>query len=935
MPAGNIGHGLLGVSGMARSSTIAVGVVIGAALANTFRSSFDQASSKVDRLGDAIATLDGRTRQIAGLRTLRTEASQAGTAWNAARARVAELSAEMAKTSEPTARMQREFARAEAEAERARVTYGRKREALERLGASLTEAGIDVKRLTAEEARLGRETDALRRKFDALKTADAALSRIGQGWRDLRNQALVNTAGIAGAALTLAPAVAWDRQLRMLANTAGFSSDELAKVRAQINGLAPDTGQKVEELTRGLEILVGKGLDPGKALASLERVGSAALATGAEIEDLSTTAYSLIDNMKIAPEQMGKAFDMLAQAGKLGGFELRDMARDFPQLTAAAQALGMKGAEGIATLSTAVQVALKGAGSPSEAANNFANFLAKMTAPETVKRFADMGVDLADEFKEATDKGLDPVRWMLERIQDLTEGDQFKMGELFGDQQVLNFIKPMLANLSEYDRMRKEVLAADGVVDKDKARMAEASSVALDRARIAFGRVVAAFEVAIDPMITVLADAFTGLANSIAGVVEAAPGLTGVVAGVVGIGLALRSVFTVISIGRGALQLLGLRGAEAAGRVGLLGRAFRLVGGLLVPGLGTMLNLGAAMNGPVRAGALSAGGALRGLVRQAVGLGGAAFSGAGQAALGLGRVLLGLGRVALPVVIGAVRALGLALLMNPIGLAITAIAGGAVLLITYWDDVKAFFQGLWPAIEAGASAAWEVLKTVLSWTPAGLVVRLWQALPDGLAGVWSAVVDGASAAWNRVTDGISAAWDGLKAAIAWSPADLVTEAWSVLPDLLGGIWDRVLQAASAVWSRVSELVTAPIRSVRDTLGKAWNWVTGDGDGTAAGSSAPPQPSSTGGSGPAGGVAGLAARTGGGLAATAGTVAALAAPASAAPPPAVVDGGINMTFNFSITAAPGTDPQVLATEIRRQISQVLREAEARRRAANHD
>jgi phage-related tail protein len=43
---------------------------------------------------------------------------------------------------------------------------------------------------------------------------------------------------------------------------------------------------------------------------------------------------------------------------------------------------------------------------------------------------------------------------------------------------------------------------------------------------------------------------------------------------------------------------------------------------------------------------------------------------------------------------------GRALLLNPIGLAITAIALAAFVLIKYWEPIKAFFSGLWSEISS-------------------------------------------------------------------------------------------------------------------------------------------------------------------------------------------------------------------------------------------
>jgi TP901 family phage tail tape measure protein len=59
----------------------------------------------------------------------------------------------------------------------------------------------------------------------------------------------------------------------------------------------------------------------------------------------------------------------------------------------------------------------------------------------------------------------------------------------------------------------------------------------------------------------------------------------------------------------------------------------------------------------------------------------------------------------LPVIAGGIKAIGLALAANPIGLVVTGIALAAGLLIANWEPVKAFFTGLWENITASAKAA--------------------------------------------------------------------------------------------------------------------------------------------------------------------------------------------------------------------------------------
>ena len=91
---------------------------------------------------------------------------------------------------------------------------------------------------------------------------------------------------------------------------------------------------------------------------------------------------------------------VLLTAGKAGQFELNDMARFFPLLTAQAKGLGLVGQEAVSSLAAMLQIARTGAGTSSEAANNLANFLQKITSEETVKNFKKAGIDIEQVLRD-------------------------------------------------------------------------------------------------------------------------------------------------------------------------------------------------------------------------------------------------------------------------------------------------------------------------------------------------------------------------------------------------------------------------------------------------------------------------------------------------------------------------------------------------------
>lgn len=80
----------------------------------------------------------------------------------------------------------------------------------------------------------------------------------------------------------------------------------------------------------------------------------------------------------------------------------------------------------------------------------------------------------------------------------------------------------------------------------------------------------------------------------------------------------------------------------------------------------------------------------------------------------------------------AVMWLGRALLLNPIGLAVTAIATAAFLIYKYWGPISGFFVGLWERAKGAFAAFWQYLggsmpaalatvgAAIVNWSPLGL-----------------------------------------------------------------------------------------------------------------------------------------------------------------------------------------------------------------------
>lgn len=688
-------------------------------------------------------------------------------------------------------------------ADEIRAKHNRLGEAMAR---AMSHPTRNVGELRRQYDRLGQTLDQLRAKQEKLTASMARGEALKAGRADLRGQAM-ETAGTAlalGAPVVQSVRVAanFQDQMRDTAITGEFSRAEEAKLGSAVRDAAVRWNQVQSEVARGTSVLVAGGIQDAKALEKYAPVmAKAATATRASMDDLGSVAIALKDNLKVGEQGFEGALNMLAYAGKRGQFEIRDMAKWLPALSPSFQALGVTGKDAVAEIGAALQIARKGAGSNDEAANNFKNFLQKITAPDTLKDFAKAGIDLKTSMMTLRAQGMTPVQSMLEIItqymgkkgpeaagqfqkvmavkddkereaalQRLSEA--YKLGELFQDMQAMSFIRPAIANMKEMkdiqkgakDASEKDLLGADYKKRMETAtEQFKAFKIGMTDIGITIG------DALLPPLTEMLKElkpgikAFGEWAKAHPGVIKGVIGLVGgLLAGKMafigikyGINLVLspfNALTTSITAVSGKWTLLRAmwqtgRFAPAISGLRALGGGIMTVGRFLLPfGKGLMMAFGSPLmlagRGALFLGKLLAGNLVSGLRL------------AGQAVLWLGR----------------------ALLMNPIGLAVTAIAGGAYLIYRNWDKLGPWFGRLWGGVKALTRSAWEGLKQLFfSYTPLGLVIRHWQPISGWFRGLWAQVKSAFAGGIGSVA----------RLILSWSPLGLFYKAFAGVMQYFG------------------------------------------------------------------------------------------------------------------------------------------------------
>ena len=625
-----------------------------------------------------------------------------------------------------------------------------------------------MQHLNSELLRVSRTMEQIERQQRRLSAASATSDALKANRMALYGQG-IEAYGMAQTVYhTVSPAVqqsmSFQDKMIDMSITAKYDNKTRDALAGQIKGWALKYNQYQDELQEAVGSLISDNIDNVSDIGFLmPDIARAATATRTSAQDWAKVAAVWQNSLKGAARDFGAVQNIMAYAGDQGSFEIPDQVK-WMQSLAPMMAGIASGKEAVAEIGASLQIAKIGAGSTDEAANNFKNFLTKIFARDTQKQFADLGIDLQGSIASYKAAGISPIEGMLSvierylnakspealagfksamKIKNDTARDEalqalaknFGLGDMFADMQVMAFIRPMLANMDRYREIRAGALRA-----ADNDLLASAYDQRLKSPLEATKTLMVSSR---DLAITLgdqLAPSFISLTQELLPLIQGAK----------------HWVATHPQFVSGAFKLISALLAIKIATVGLkLGLNL-----LISPFVSVWKNAVLLRANWLRLSlALGQGGKLRWLVTgfSAVARGARTLSGVLSGGLVRGIMLAG----------RAVLWIGRALMMNPIGLVITAVAAAAYLIYRNWGAVSSWFKQCWADIqEAFNGGIAGTGKLLINWSPAGLLYKAFAAalkylgvdLPAKFTDFGGHLVDG-------LINGIKNKWESLKSSV--------------------------------------------------------------------------------------------------------------------------------------------------------------------------
>uniref|UniRef100_UPI00359C4FBF phage tail tape measure protein n=1 Tax=Escherichia coli TaxID=562 RepID=UPI00359C4FBF len=625
-----------------------------------------------------------------------------------------------------------------------------------------------MQHLNSELLRVSRTMEQIERQQRRLSAASATSDALKANRMALYGQG-IEAYGMAQTVYhTVSPAVqqsmSFQDKMIDMSITAKYDNKTRDALAGQIKGWALKYNQYQDELQEAMGSLISDNIDNVSDIGFLmPDIARAATATRTSAQDWAKVAAVWQNSLKGAARDFGAVQNIMAYAGDQGSFEIPDQVK-WMQSLAPMMAGIASGKEAVAEIGASLQIAKIGAGSTDEAANNFKNFLTKIFARDTQKQFADLGIDLQGSIASYKAAGISPIEGMLSvierylnakspealagfksamKIKNDTARDEalqalaknFGLGDMFADMQVMAFIRPMLANMDRYREIRAGALRA-----ADNDLLASAYDQRLKSPLEATKTLMVSSR---DLAITLgdqLAPSFISLTQDLLPLIQGTK----------------HWVATHPQFVSGAFKLISALLAIKIATVGL-----KLGLNLLISPFVNVWKTAVLLrtNWHRLTTALGEGGKLRWLVT--------GFSRLTSGGLKLSKVLAGSLVRGFMSAARAVLWIGRALMMNPIGLVITAVAAAAYLIYRNWGAVSSWFKQRWADIqEAFNGGIAGTGKLLINWSPAGLLYKAFAAalkyfgvtLPAKFTDFGGHLIDG-------LINGIKNKWGSLKSSV--------------------------------------------------------------------------------------------------------------------------------------------------------------------------
>jgi hypothetical protein len=270
------------------------------------------------------------------------------------------------------------------------------REEMKKAGVNTAALGIERSRLRRMMEQEQRTLDKLTARYERLVAVQKDVAKYKGEFNDRRMNAVAAVGVGATLAVPVVKSAQFEDRIRQISITGELYNEKGAEaaLAGKVREAAVRNGISHDSVASGVDRLVAQGMNANVAGNYAGILAKSAKATRADMGDLAELIYTLQTKFKLETEgEIFEAINVLAKAGKLGQYEIKAMAKAFPELGGAAASFGSKGLQGVKEMGALMQVMRAGAGSNGEAETYMRNWFSHLSANSTQEHFKGVGIN--------------------------------------------------------------------------------------------------------------------------------------------------------------------------------------------------------------------------------------------------------------------------------------------------------------------------------------------------------------------------------------------------------------------------------------------------------------------------------------------------------------------------------------------------------------
>lgn len=645
-----------------------------------------QAGQALKAAREKLKALNDTQKQVGGFRELKQGLTSTQASLASARSQTEQLGRVLSQTQNPTRAMTREFDQAKRALQQLKAQESAQTVQLQQMRQQLQAAGVSTRNLGEHERRLRQEIsgtnqqmDAQRRRLENLTRQQQQLTRASQTYQR-QQQTAGNIAGKGAAAVAggggalyagariITPGMDFDASMSRVQAITRLDTDDpekaeqLGGLRKQARDLGGSTQFTAGQAADAQGYLGMAGFDPKAIKDAMPGMLNLAAAGGAELAQTADIASNIMSGLGMSADQMDKLGDVLVGTFTRSNTNLQMLGETMKYAAPMAKTYGVELEVAAAMAGKLGDAGLQG----SMGGTALSSIMNRLAAPPKAakKALAQLDIKTADANGNLRQMP-DILKEIYEKTKDLGTAQKGGLFKAIAGEEAVKGMAQLVeqAGIGELQKLIETLRQTQGEAGKTSRTMANNLKGDLTTLGSAWQDLGIELEEQQDGPLRSLAQSVTGIIRGVRGWAAENPILAATLVKTV-------AVIAALAVGIGGLLLS--------------------VAGVMMPFIALRL----------------------------------AFAQFGIRVPGLISVLWNLGKTVLPFVGQAIMWLGRALMLNPIGLAITAIAAAAFLIYQNWDAVKAYFTNAWAEIKAGFDGGvGGILTTLLNFSPLGLIYQ--------------------------------------------------------------------------------------------------------------------------------------------------------------------------------------------------------------------